>query len=254
MNLKLILIISTATAIFFLEGVFPHVRGRTKRIAHAVPHIVIAMINAVLTGLFFAELTSWATGWSKANHAGALRLLPFSGPARYFTAFLLFDLWMYFWHMANHRIPFLWRFHRAHHADTDMDTTTALRFHPGELFLSSVARVPVIVFIGMDFHHLVVFETVLSISTLFHHSNLAVPDKWDRILRALIVTPNMHRVHHSKEQFETNSNFTSLLTVWDRLNRTFRMREDTRTITIGLYSFREIKWQRLWGFLITPFI
>jgi sterol desaturase/sphingolipid hydroxylase (fatty acid hydroxylase superfamily) len=154
--------------------------------------------------------------------------------------------------MANHRIGFLWRFHRAHHADIEMDTTTALRFHPGELVLSTFIRLPVVILLGMSFAHLVLFELVLNLSTLFHHSNLAVPERWDRMLRTVVVTPNMHRVHHSVELNETNSNFTSLLSVWDRLFRTFRKREDTRSIMIGLPRFREEKWQRLWGFLITP--
>lgn len=135
-----------------------------------------------------------------------------------------------------------------------MDTTTALRFHPGELVLSTLVRLPVLVLLGMSFVQLVLFETVLNLSTLFHHSNLAVPEKWDRLLRMAVVTPNMHRVHHSVKGFETNSNFTSILSIWDRLFRTFRTREDTHTITIGLPQFREEKYQRLWGFLITPFM
>ena len=89
--------------------------------------------------------------------------------------------------MANHRIRFFWLFHRARHADTDMDTTTALRFHPGKLVLSTFIRMPVIILIGMSFAEIVVFETMLNISTLFHHCNLATPEKWDRVLRAVIV-------------------------------------------------------------------
>jgi sterol desaturase/sphingolipid hydroxylase (fatty acid hydroxylase superfamily) len=104
----------------------------------------------------------------------------------------------------------------------------------------------------MRFLLLVVFEVLLNLSTLFHHSNLAVPEKWDLLLRMVMVTPNMHRVHHSVERDETDSNITSLLAFWDRLYGTFRTRENTRVITIGLPSFRETEYQRLWGFLITP--
>jgi sterol desaturase/sphingolipid hydroxylase (fatty acid hydroxylase superfamily) len=135
-----------------------------------------------------------------------------------------------------------------------MDTTTALRFHPGELILSTFIRMPVIVLIGMSFAEVILFETLLNIATLFHHSNLAIPEKWDRALRAVIVTPNMHRVHHSIEGIETNSNYTSLLSIWDRLFRSFKLRENTRTITLGLPEFRGAKWQELRGFLVTPFI
>jgi len=240
--------------IFTLEGVFPHRSGRRQRITHAVPHVLTALINGVLTKLFVAGVTLQVTAWAAARPAGIMNLFEVPGPLRAVIVFVLFDIWMYLWHRANHRSAFLWRFHRAHHADTEMDSTTALRFHPGELVLSAFARLPVIVFIGMSFYELAFFEIMLNISTLFHHSNLGIPKSWDRMLRVVIVTPDMHRVHHSIERFETDSNFTSLLSVWDRLSRTFRMRGDTRTVVFGLPVFREVYYQRIRGFLITPFV
>jgi sterol desaturase/sphingolipid hydroxylase (fatty acid hydroxylase superfamily) len=209
-------------------------------------------MNSLLTWAVLSGLTVKAIAWADVRSLGLTQQFALSDAAGTVFVFLLFDIWMFFWHMANHRIGFLWRFHRAHHSDIEMDTTTALRFHPGELILSTFIRLPVVLLLGMSFAQLVFFELVLNLSTLFHHSNLAVPERWDRVLRTVIVTPNMHRVHHSVELSETNSNFTSLLSMWDRLYRTFRLREDTRAITIGLPRFREEKWQRLWGFLITP--
>jgi sterol desaturase/sphingolipid hydroxylase (fatty acid hydroxylase superfamily) len=252
MDTKLILIVTTVALIFTLESVFPHYRGRAARVRHAVPHFITAIMNGILTRFLLAGLTIAALAWAESNSVGLARVLSLPAAANLVLVFLLFDIWMYFWHMANHRFGFFWRFHRAHHSDTEMDTTTALRFHPGELVLSTFFRMPVVILIGMSFTQLVLFEVLLNVSTLFHHSNLAVPEKWDRMLRTVIVTPNMHRVHHSVELSETNSNFTSLLSVWDRLFRSFRTRKDTHTITIGLPSFRETKYQRLWGFLITP--
>lgn len=252
MDKKPLLIITALVLIFVLEDVFPHYQGRAARMRHAAPHVLTALMNGLLTRLVLAGVTIKTISWAGGRSLG--RVLPLSLPAaaELVLVFLLFDIWMYFWHRANHRIGFLWRFHRAHHSDVEMDTTTALRFHPGELVLSNLFRLPVVILLGMSFAQLIFFETLLNMSTLFHHSNLAVPEKWDRVLRAVVVTPNMHRVHHSVERFETDSNFTSLLSVWDRLYRTFRTREDTRTITLGLPSFRETKYQRLWGFLITP--
>jgi sterol desaturase/sphingolipid hydroxylase (fatty acid hydroxylase superfamily) len=238
--------------IFVLEGVFPHYRGRIGRVKHAFPHVLTAIMNSLLTWAVLSGLTVKAIAWADGRSLGLTQQFALSDAAGTVFVFLLFDIWMFFWHMANHRIGFLWRFHRAHHSDIEMDTTTALRFHPGELILSTFIRLPVVLLLGMSFAQLVFFELVLNLSTLFHHSNLAVPERWDRVLRTVIVTPNMHRVHHSVVMSETNSNFTSLLSVWDRLYRTFRLREDTRAITIGLPRFREEKWQRLWGFLITP--
>lgn len=254
MDTKLFIMISALALIFTLESFIPHYKGRTARIKHAFPHFTVAIINGLLTKFLLTGLTLAALAWAESNALGFSHALPLTPAAKWILAFVLFDIWMYWWHLANHHFEFLWRFHRAHHSDTEMDTTTALRFHPGELILSTFFRLPVLILIGMSFSQLLVFETTLSVSALFHHSNLAIPEKWDRMLRAIIVTPNMHRVHHSAIGAETNSNYTSLLSVWDRLFRSFRIREDTHTITIGLQSFREAKYQRLWGFMITPLL
>jgi sterol desaturase/sphingolipid hydroxylase (fatty acid hydroxylase superfamily) len=247
-------IIATLLVIFALESVFPHMKGRQQRVRHGVPHVLTAFMNGFLTKLVLTGVTLYVIAWAETRPAGIINRLDLSGPVRTAVVFILFDIWMYLWHMANHRSAFLWRFHRAHHADTEMDSTTALRFHPGELVISAFVRLPVIILIGMSFSELVFFEIMLNISTLFHHSNIGIPEEWDRLLRVVIVTPNMHRVHHSVERFETDSNFTSLLSLWDRLARTFRMRGDTHTVVFGLPLFREIYYQRLWGFLITPFV
>jgi sterol desaturase/sphingolipid hydroxylase (fatty acid hydroxylase superfamily) len=253
MDTKPIIIITVLVLIFTLEGFIPHMQGRRLRIRHGLPHVLTAVLNGLLTRLFLAGITIQVTSWAQAHSLGLVRMVELPGTVRMIIVFLLFDIWMYYWHMANHRFSLFWRFHRAHHTDIAMDTTTALRFHPGELLLSSFMRLPALILIGMSFGELVLFEVMLNISTLFHHSNLALPEKWDSRLRVVIATPNMHRVHHSVERDETNSNYTSFLSLWDRLGGTFRMRADTRTITLGLPSFREEKYQRLWGFLITPF-
>jgi len=253
MDTKPVIIISTLIIIFSLEGLVPHMQGRRMRIRHGLPHVMTAVLNGLLTRLFLTGITIQVIGWAQARSFGLVRMAELSGAARILVVFLLFDIWMYYWHMANHEFSFFWRFHRAHHSDIEMDTTTALRFHPGELILSSFTRLPVLILIGMNVGELVLFEVMLNISTLFHHSNLALPETGDRLLRVLIVTPNMHRVHHSVEPDEKKSNYTSLLSLWDRLAGTFRVREDTRTMTLGLPSYREERYQRLWGFLITPF-
>jgi sterol desaturase/sphingolipid hydroxylase (fatty acid hydroxylase superfamily) len=212
-----------------------------------------AVLNGLLIRFFLIGITMKVLGWAQAHSLGLATMAEIPGAARIIVVFLLFDIWMYYWHMANHEFSFFWLFHRAHHSDIAMDTTTALRFHPGELILSSFIRLPILILIGMNFGELVLFEVILNISTLFHHSNIALPETWDRLLRIIIVTPNMHRVHHSVEPDEKKSNYTSFLSLWDRLAGTFRVRGDSRNITLGLLSYREEKYQRLWGFLITPF-
>jgi len=252
MSSKPAIIAAVAVTIFLLEDIIPHYRDRTARLRHAVPHVLTALLNGLLTRFILAGVTFRITAWAAVHSFGLRHVLRLSPTAATVVLFILFDLWMYFWHKANHQIDFLWLFHRAHHSDTRMDTTTALRFHPGELVLSTLIRLPILAILGMSFGQLILFETLLNISTLFHHSNLSLPRSWDRALSVLIVTPDMHRVHHSIEREETNSNYTSLLSFWDRLFETFKMRDDTRTITLGLTVFREDRWQRFWGFFITP--
>jgi sterol desaturase/sphingolipid hydroxylase (fatty acid hydroxylase superfamily) len=128
----------------------------------------------------------------------------------------------------------LWRFHRVHHSDAVLDVTTAARFHVGEIALSALARLPLLALLGAEFWQVVLYEALLLPVIQFHHSNLAVPERWDRRLRLLIVSPNMHRVHHSRFRAETYSNYASVLSVWDRIAGTFRQRPDPRAIRFGL--------------------
>ena len=252
MYTRLTISILLLLAIFWLEGVFPFFKGRKHRIKHAFPNIVFASLNGIISGFIFAWLIITAINWANFNCFGLLHTINIPLYIKGTVAFVLFDLWMYVWHLLNHRIFFLWRFHRVHHADLEMDTTTALRFHPGEIIFSSMSRLVVIPLLGISFAHLIIYEMALQTIILFHHSNVGLPEKWDRIFRSVIVTPNMHRVHHSQEGFEFNSNYSSIFSFWDRLNHTFRKREITHAIRYGLRIFQESKWQRLWGMLITP--
>jgi sterol desaturase/sphingolipid hydroxylase (fatty acid hydroxylase superfamily) len=134
-----------------------------------------------------------------------------------------------------------------------MDITTALRFHPFEILLSSLFRLMIFILLGINLIHFIIYEISLQVVIQLHHSNISLPEKYDRLLRYMIVTPNMHRVHHSDEWRETNSNYSSIFSFWDRLWATYREREDTHTINLGLKILRENRWQRIIGMLLTPF-
>lgn len=138
---------------------------------------------------------------------------------------LILDLWIYWWHRANHEVPFLWRFHEIHHLDHFLDTTTALRFHYGELFFSAFARAPVIIILGIPFASVLVFEALVILSALFHHSNVRLPAQLEAALSRIIVTPSIHWVHHHKIRQDTDSNYATVLSLWDRL---FRSRSATK--------------------------
>lgn len=249
----LLISVFTLLVIFCLEGVFPHFKGRHGRLRHGLPNIILGSCNGFIMIVLFGGLTLQAINWAETYSFGSLRLLNVPWYAKVLLAFLLFDLWMYLWHFINHKNLFLWRFHRMHHTDFTMDTTTALRFHPGEIVFSSLLNLPVFILIGLSMRQLIIYRMFLQPIILFHHSNVALPERVDRIFRALIVTPNMHRVHHSQQWSETNSNYASVFSFWDRLFNTFRKREDTRTIKFGLKILPEPEWQRLSGLLLTPF-
>jgi len=209
-------------------------------------------LNLAIIGLFFAGATAAVTTWAEARRFGLLHWLSWPLAVKLALGVLLFDAWMYLWHRANHGIPFLWRFHRMHHSDPNVDVTTALRFHSGEIVLSSLLRLAVIPLLGLALWQVILYETLLLPVIAFHHSNVALPERWDRRLRWVIVSPNMHRVHHSDWQPETDSNFSSIFSWWDRLGRSFRLRRDVRVLRYGLREFDGEEWQRLRGLLLTP--
>ncbi|MBI4115175.1 MAG: sterol desaturase family protein [Candidatus Omnitrophica bacterium] len=237
-----------------MEGIFPLFQGRDDRFRHALPNLGIGVLNGLIISLLFSTVTLKVMHFAESRSWGLLHQLSLSSWIEGAFAFVLFDLWMYVWHVANHQIPFLWRFHRMHHSDLELDATSALRFHTGEIVFSSLLRLIVIPLIGMQFIQLLIYELCLQPIIIFHHSNVALPEKIDRIFRAIIVTPNMHRVHHSQIRSETDSNYSSIFSFWDRIVKSFHKRKDTRTLVYGLPYLQEKEWQSLLGMIKTPFV
>ena len=169
---------------------------------------------------------------------------------------VLLDLAIYLQHVMFHAVPALWRLHRMHHADLDIDFTTGARFHPVEIVLSMLIKFAVIAALGVPAAAVVLFEVLLNATSMFNHGNVRIPGSIERALRWVVVTPDMHRVHHSIERDETNSNFGFNLSMWDRLFGTYRAqpRAGHRSMTIGIPDFREADdCARLTGMLIMPF-
>jgi sterol desaturase/sphingolipid hydroxylase (fatty acid hydroxylase superfamily) len=168
-------------------------------------------------------------------------------------ALVLLDYTLYIWHVLTHRVPWLWRFHLVHHADLDMDASTALRFHFGELLISVPWRAGQIFLIGVSPLSLVVWQSILFVMILFHHSNVRLPIGVERRLNLLIVTPRMHGIHHSFIREETDSNWSSGLTLWDRLHGTLRLNVPQEEITIGVPAYRTPRETSLLNLLKLPF-
>ncbi|MDP4540227.1 sterol desaturase family protein [Qipengyuania sp. DY56-A-20] len=167
----------------------------------------------------------------------------------------LLDLALFLQHWATHRVPLLWRLHQVHHADPDFDVTTAARFHPLEIALSMLYKMAVVAALGPAALAVFVFEVVFVAATVFVHANLSLPPALDRSARSAIVTPDMHRIHHSTLQRETNSNFGTMLSGWDRLFGTYRDRAQAGQdgLTIGLAEYQDRRPLGLWWSLVLPF-
>ena len=237
-----------------LESWTPAARGRHHRFRHAVRNLTLGLLNTSASALLAAPLIAGLSLWAENNGFGLLRLVQLPPATATVAAILLFDGWMYLWHRANHEINFLWRFHRVHHSDPEMDATTSTRFHTGEILISSVLRLAVIPLLGITVDQLLVYEMLLLPVILFHHSNVRFPEKMDRWLRLVIVTPALHRVHHSRLRAETDSNYSSVFSFWDRIAKTFRLRRDGQAVNFGLDEYGEENWQTVRGMLITPFV
>ena len=180
--------------------------------------------------------------------------LPFA--FQFVLAFILMDLAIYFQHVMFHALPLFWRFHRVHHSDLDCDITTGLRFHPLEIVVSILFKFLVIASVGVPVLAVVIFEVILNAASMFTHSNIKIPSSFERIVRWFIVTPDMHRIHHSIKENETNSNFGFFMSIWDRLLGTYRREPEGghSYMQIGLRNFREPKWQDLRWLIYLPFV
>lgn len=223
-------------SLWTVESLAPMYRGRRHRLRHAGINFGLAAANLVV-GLVFASALAASAALAEREQFGLVRALPLPPGFDIVCALLLFDVWQYAWHRLNHRIPLLWHFHALHHADAELDVTSGVRFHPMEIALSSVARLVVVPLIGLNLETLVLYEALALPVILFHHSNIHIGRRADTALRWLVVTPWMHWVHHSRWPPETDSNFASLLSVWDRIFGTFRLRRDPEAIRLGLDEY-----------------
>ena len=186
---------------------------------------------------------------------GLLNTLPIPSPVAGIFTIVFLDFAIYVQHRAFHQIPWLWRLHRVHHSDIEFDTTTAVRFHPIEIAISTIYKIIVVLLLGATPWAVIAFEIILNATALFNHGNVRVPGKWEAMLRMFLVTPDMHRVHHSSDADETDSNFSFNLSVWDRICKTYREapRLGIDGVEIGLKFRRDPDQLKLKSLLTWPF-
>lgn len=225
--------------------------GLRERLRHDARNLALGLLNALVVALLLGGWFGAVADWAVRRDIGLLRLVEWPWGIETLLALVLLDFWMYLWHRAAHAVPFLWRLHQTHHSEPQMDASTGVRFHTGEVFLSKLAGLALMPLLGVTLWQVALYEAILLPVVLLHHSNVRIPGWLERALLRLIVTPGMHRVHHSRMKLQTNSNYGSVLPYWDRWCGTF-WQPDAANLSIGLDGLDDHKWQSLWGMLATP--
>jgi len=206
-------------------------------------NIALVILNTVVVRIVFPAAAVGVAAWATTQHWGLFNYTDTPTWLAIIVSVVLLDGLIYFQHVMFHAIPAFWRLHRVHHADMDFDVTTGARFHTLEILLSMLIKFAAIILLGPPVVAVVIFEVVLNASSMFNHSNVRLPLRLDRLLRVFIVTPDMHRVHHSHRDHETNSNFGFSLSLWDRLFGTYRAQpvDGHENMVIGIDTFRDSK-------------
>ena len=214
----------------------------------------MAGLTVLATSALQATLLAPVAERVERQRLGLLNRLSIPRPVRTAAGVLLLDYTLWWWHFANHRFPLLWRFHLVHHVDRDLDASTALRFHFGEMALSVFFRIAQLRLLGVSKSAVSLWQTLLLVSIAFHHSNLRLPLALERRLVRWIVTPRMHGIHHSDYRNETNSNWSSLFSWWDRLHGTLRLDVPQDAIEIGVPAYQDPRDVTIGPITALPFV
>ncbi len=244
MLLKTIILLSVLVVLYTLELLFPYFEWSDKGI-HTVRNFAIIAFNAIVINLLFVPLLVLVTdtSWGLFNTIDVAPLLEL------IMTIIILDLLSYSLHVLYHKVPFFWRFHRMHHSDIHMDVTSGARFHIGEHIASIIGKYAVYALFAMKLEFIIIYETLFIVNVLFHHANISVP--FDKAYRLLLTSPDMHKVHHSIVREEADSNYTSLLSFWDRLFGTYKIIDNPKRITYGVKGLEDE--QTVTKMLLTPF-
>jgi len=246
-------VLGAAGLLVWLERHRPLRRAVEPKPTREARNLAVAAAGAVALSVTEKPVAEALTSLVERRRWGLLKVLRLPAWVEIALAVVLLDYTLYLWHVLTHRVPFLWRFHLVHHTDLDLDASTALRFHFAELVVSVPFRAAQILVIGVSPQAFSVWQTLLMLSILFHHSNVRLPVRLERRLNRLVVTPRMHGIHHSDVKEETDSNWSSGLTVWDWLHGTLRLDVPQSEITIGVPAYRDARELGLAEIIKMPF-
>lgn len=248
-----IILTSVLIILFVLETIFKLRRRVQLRFKRIIINTVLALPAFALLRLMLIPAMVWLAIKNEAWHFGLNYLFDLPSWIENIIAFILLDYGVYWWHIILHKMPLMWRFHLVHHTDIDMDITTAFRFHFGEMFGSLIYRSAIVLLIGVSPLMVLVYEIIFEAETQFHHSNTKLPIQFERILNKIIVTPRMHGIHHSTIKHETDSNYATIFSFWDRLHKTICLNIHQDDIIIGVPAYHDAEELTIGNLLKLPF-
>jgi sterol desaturase/sphingolipid hydroxylase (fatty acid hydroxylase superfamily) len=242
-----------AAVLFAIERAVP-LRRETRPLAGRLAvNAAVGVLAFVAAVLVVRPAAIGVLQRTEGTPLGLLHVVPLPAPLQLAAAVLLMDVSFYWWHVATHRVPWLWRFHRVHHVDPDLDVSTAFRFHFGEVAVSAVFRVVQVAVIGPSLATFAAYELLFQAATVFHHSNVRLPERVDRLINRVLVTPRMHGTHHSQVPEETNSNYSVVFSWWDRMHGSRRPDVPPAQLEIGVAEFTRPRDNTLANVLLLPF-
>ncbi len=254
-TLRLGVFLGVLAAMGLWESIAPRRPSAFSKARRWVTNLGISVVNGLLLRTLVPVLAVGAALWADGQSIGLLNHFKVAPLVAGIIAFVALDLLIYGQHVLFHRVPLFWRVHQVHHTDPDIDTSTAIRFHPIEILLSMVIKIVAVVLLGAPAAAVIIFEIALNATALFNHGNVRIPKSLDSLIRQVFVTPDMHRVHHSVIQTETDSNFGFNFSIWDRLFGTYQAQPEKghQDMEIGLREYRDSSpTQAIWS-LILPF-
>ena len=252
--LLVILLVAAYAILFVMERAMPLRPPKAPFLQRVWVNGLVSILAFATAALLVRPAAAAMLDLADERQLGLIPLLGLGGWAEALITFLVLDLTFYYWHIANHRVPWLWRLHNVHHIDPDLDVTTGFRFHFGEVALSALFRSAQVLIIGPSMALYVAYEVAFQTHTLFHHSNMRLAFGLERILSRVIVTPRAHGIHHSSYRAEANSNFGVVFIWWDRIHGTLGLDVPQGAITIGIPAYSRLEDNSVRRCLTLPFL
>ncbi|MCP4681162.1 MAG: sterol desaturase family protein [Desulfobacterales bacterium] len=238
---------------FSLETMIPYRPSSVSKLKRWINNLSLTLFNSILINLIFSSAIIGTAIYVKTQNLGVLNMMQIPEWLKILVTVAFMDFMLYVWHLLNHEMPFLWRFHRVHHSDLNMDVSTATRFHFGELAISAVIKISIIFFLGASVLGILIFESAVVLCAQFHHSSIKVPKWFEIIYWIFFVPPSMHRIHHSVIIKERDSNYGTIFSIWDRILGTLISNVDQNRIRIGVGAYHKPERLNFHQLLVMPF-